>query len=153
MVAIQNQSGLTDSYGTIWMNTGNWTGVNFAATTSYKELIGLSTNYVLASPSKDFSMTTNGRLAYTGLNTRNFSVTGYLYQSTLSGSANVIALFKNGVQVPGSESYMNGSHDSYIQCAPVSLSTNDYLSIFLQVRSGAGATTLTQIYLNAQSVI
>ena len=61
----QNMLGTTTSYGRIWMNTGNWTGVSKAITSAGTEMGSLSTSFTLMSPSNDFSMTTDGRLKYT----------------------------------------------------------------------------------------
>lgn len=148
----QNQIGLEGSFGYIWMNTGNWTGTsNFAYTTSYKELTGLSTSFTLASPSQDFAMTTDGRLKYTGLTTKLFSVSAACYASLLSGAVGMsIQIRKNGSAITGCQAYYSHSSAS-IDDFQISLSTNDYLSVFVQVASNQTAPVL-QVNLGANSI-
>ena len=146
----QNQIGAKTSFGTIWMNTGNWTGVSFAYTTSYAELTSLGTNFTLMSPSNDFAMTTDGRLKYTGINTRNFNATASIMMTETSGNI-AIAVYKNGSLITGAETYVNRSLLA-IPSTIVSLSTNDYLSIFAK-RSASGTRRIYQIILSAESLI
>lgn len=123
------------------MNAGNWTGVTFAMTTSYQELASLSTSYQLASPSQDFSMTTDGRLKYTGATTKSFYVDAQFTSSPTGNFA--IQLYKNGVALTGSETYQVGSFRTIINRFPVDLSTNDYLSVYGKIASSASISLLT----------
>ena len=151
MTSIQNQCGLKQSFGTIWMNTGNWTGVNVAfSANTYKELASLGTNFTLMSPSNDFAMTTDGRLKYTGINTRNF-----LINSGVSHSRNTdtsIAIYKNGVLVTGAECITDICNSLTNEDVPVSLSTNDYVSVWLK-HSSTINTNIYSVILNAVSII
>lgn len=140
MIFTTNQIGLKASYGCISMNTGGWTGISFAFTTAYQELAGLATAYTLVSPSKDFAMTTDGRLKYTGTTTKTFNVDA---QFTTTSSANfAIQLYKNGVALSGSESYQAGSFRTLLSRFPIDLSVNDYLSIYGKISSSASASIL-----------
>lgn len=138
------------SYGYIWMNTGNWTGISFSALTTYSELSGLTTAYVLASPVQDFSMTTNGRLQYTGTANKTLLVSANVgFNAVSSGYA--IQLFKNGIALPGSENYQMAPTSLAIEDFPVTVATNDYVSVWLK-RSAAGTAPLTQITLSIGSI-
>jgi len=148
MAFIQNQIGLEKSYGYIYMNTGNFTGANFVFTTTLKEITGLSTSFTLASPSQDFAMTTDGRLKYTGLTTKLFSVSAALYVN--SGNKTELQVNKNGSAVTGSVARSNNSR-IFLDNFPVSMSTNDYLSVF--ARSLPGATSaITNVSLSAKFI-
>ena len=129
------------------MNTGNFTGASFVFTTSYKELTGLSTSFVLASPSQDFAMTTDGRLKYTGINAKIFSASASCYTASATNRL-TIKIYKNGSAITGATSYSN-NNKTFIDWYPVSLSTNDYLSVFAFT---APATTqaVTSISLSAK---
>lgn len=130
------------------MNTGNFTGANFVFTTTLKEITGLSTSFTLASPSQDFAMTTDGRLKYTGLTTKWFSVSAALYVN--SGNQTELQVNKNGSAVTGSTARSNNSR-IFLDNFPVSMSTNDYLSVF--ARSLPGATSaITNVSLSAKFI-
>lgn len=144
MAGTQNQIGRKPSYGYIWMNTGNWTGVSKALTTSYQELTSLGTNFVLASTPQDFAMTTDGRLKYTGIPTKRFSVNA----SASFSAATFIELYKNGVSLNDSESY--SAVYGRIPSFSVDLSANDYISIWAKVPSNTSVTFYT-ITLSAYS--
>jgi len=130
------------------MNTGNFTGANFVFTTTLKEITGLSTSFTLASPSQDFAMTTDGRLKYTGLTTKWFSVSAALYVN--SGNQTELRVYKNGSTVTGSFARSNNSR-TFLDNFPVNMSTNDYISIF--ARSIPGATSaITNVSLSAKFI-
>jgi hypothetical protein len=149
MTINQNQIGETTSYGTIWLNTGNWNGINFSLTTSYKEVSSLATSFSLASPSPDFAMTTDGRLKYTGIKTRNFLVKSFL--STDEGGNCSLAIYKNGSLVTGAEFYNKAVYFTSVG-TQVSLATNDYISIFLKYTSNANIL-IYQATLTAKSIL
>jgi len=126
------------------------TTVSFSMTASYKEFTGLSTSFTLASTAKDFAMTTDGRLKYTGANTKVFAIdAGYGVTPAVSGSM-AIAIYKNG-STTGFQSFSVGVNVPAICQAFVSLATNDYVSIF--VKSNTNQTiNLYGIYLSASSM-
>ena len=135
----QNQLGSKSSYGYAGMNSGDWNGTNnFSFATppgGFKEVAGLSIGFTLASPSPDFSMSTDGRLQYIGINTRVFLCSAACYANLLSGSVGmVIQIRKNGTAVTGAEFYSSIS-SSIIQDYPIPLATNDYISIFVATAS------------------
>jgi hypothetical protein len=144
MTVIQNQIGAKASYGTIWMNNANWTGANYSVTTSYTELTGLSTSFTLVSPSNDFTMTTDGRLKYTGTNNRSFNVVGYVGYGASGRMA--LGIFKNGSFIADSYSFTGATAMETL--VTVTLSTNDYLSLFVK-RFTATTVPFYQISLSA----
>lgn len=148
MAFLQNQIGLVDSEGYIYMINGGTT-VSFAMTASYKEFTGLSTSFTLASTAQDFAMTTDGRLKYTGIPDKLFAIdAGYGTPGVSSSMA--IAIYKNG-STTGFQSFSVGVNVPAICQAFVSLATNDYISIF--VKSDTNQTiNLYGIYLSANSV-
>lgn len=146
MAFIANQIGLQSSDGFITMNT-NATGVVFAFTTSYQELRSLGTNFVLASPAQNFDMVSDGRLRYIGISTKTFAFDVYYTQAT--GTNLALQLYKNGSPVAGSE-WFQGFTSGNIMKFPVSMVTNDYVSVWGK-RSSASNATIHQIILSAGS--
>lgn len=146
-MTIQNQIGNKASYGCIYMNTGNWTGVSFAFTTAYQEMTSLGTNFTLASPSSDFAMTTDGRLKYTGSPTKPFYVDA-LFQTGSNLGAFAIQVYLNGSSVTGADSYVSGGGIFIVSRAPVLLATDDYLSIFAK-KSNNLSIAILQLTLSA----
>ena len=145
----QNQIGAVAATGTIWMNTGNSTGISFLYTTSYKELSSLGTNFTLMSNAPYFTMTTDGRLKYTGKNTLNFVSNAVMLGSDTGNRA--IAIGKNGTIITGSDCY-NDRNTFICPNVLVSLSTNDYLSVFAK-RSTSSTSAIYQIILTAEALI
>ena len=144
----QNQTGIQASYGTIWMNTGNWTGATFSVTTSYTELTSLSTSFTLSSPANYFSMTTDGRLKYTGINNMQFNAVGYIGYGASGRMA--LGIFKNGSLVEESYSFVGADHVQVM--TNITLSTNDYLSLFVK-RFTANSVPFYQITLGVKTAI
>jgi hypothetical protein len=134
------------SYGYIWMNTGSWTGDTFSFTTAYQEMSSIGVNFTLLSPSFEFEMTTDGRLKYTGSTTKTFSVNA-TFSCSNSGSF-AMQIYKNGVALAGIEAYETGAQSLEISDAPVSLATNDYISIFLK-KSTVVNVDIIQLSLSA----
>lgn len=129
--------------GYIWMNTGNWTGVNFAFTTAYQELTSLGTNFSLAADSNNFAMTTDGRLKYTGAAIATMRVSASVILGNASGSFSA-KLYKNGVAIAGSEVYSGNRESPTILGFPVALvATNDYFSVWVKCSSSASQTILS----------
>ena len=145
----QNQLGTTISYGTIWMNTGNWTGHSKAIASGGTEMTSLGTNFTLMSPSNDFSMSTDGRLKYTGAKNKNFIASAFLAENTNTQIA--IFIYKNGSPLTGVSSAASSGNFLLVNKVPVSLVTNDYLSIFCKI-PGGNTVTITQINLSAESL-
>jgi len=148
MAFIQNQIGRLPSYGAIYMNTGNFSGVSFAFTTSYQELTSIGTNFTLASPAQDFAMSTDGRLKYTGIPSKRFLVDAVLNTSSLPDWT-ALQLYKNGSGLSDSISYAISSVK--IASFEVELATNDYLSLFTKTQNN-GSYTISNISLAANSV-
>lgn len=150
MAFIQNQIGRLPSFGTIWMNTGNFTGANFAFTTSYKEVTALSTSFTMTSPSQDFAMTTDGRLKYTGITNKLFSVSATLFAvNSTSPEWFSIQIYKNGS--PVSDAFVYTGIATRIAGFPISMSTNDYLSIFTKAQAAA-TNAIQTVILSATSI-
>lgn len=144
-------AGVTDSYGYIWMNTGNWTGVNFSFTTSYQELTSIGTNFTLLTGASNFAMTTDGRLKYTGAATATVIIHAEVIIAGGSGS-HAIQIYKNGSAITGAESYGgNNNQPTVIGLNVGSVATNDYFSIFAK-RSAASSSIIEHISLSARSV-
>lgn len=144
MTFFTNQIGRYPSYGYIWMNTANWTGVTFSMTTSYQELTALSTSFSLAPAAKDFVMTTDGRLKYTGIPTKTFAV-----DATLAvASSTFIKIYKNGSPLNDTENYtLTYCRVTYYL---VDLATNDYISLWVKGSTSA-SRSLFHISLSATS--
>lgn len=141
----------TKGSGYIWMNTGDWTGVNFAFTTAYKELASLGTNFTLTSGSTNFAMTTDGRLKYTGTPTVNVRVNSAVVLANGSGSY-ATQLYKNGVAIAGSEIYVpNNGTPVLIDFVVNSVATNDYFSIFIK-RSASSTQTIFNATLSVETI-
>lgn len=133
MSFIQNQIGLKGSGGSIYMNNAA-APITVSVTASYQELTSLSTSFSLATTSPDFAMTTDGRLKYTGIITKNFVVNATINISTASTGSSAMQIYKNG-SATGIECYESVIPSLSIQKAPVSLATNDYISIFFKASS------------------
>lgn len=151
MSFIQNQCGIKQSAGTIWMNTGNWTGVSVTlSSNTYKEMASLGTNFTLMPTVQDFAMSTDGRLKYTGIDTRNFIANASINAGNDSRFS--IAIYKNGSLITGAESYSNSTNAFINENVKVSLATNDYLSVWLQRLTGT-TVRVYQVTLGAISTI
>lgn len=148
---MQNQCGIKSSVGNIWMNTGSWTGASITlADNTYKEIGSLSTSFTLSSYSTDFAMTTDGRLKYTGIDTKLFSVTSFINFNNSARFSS--AIYKNGVLISDAQSYSNGSSVSINKKVEVYLSTDDYISLWLKRFSGTNITVY-EVILGAASKI
>ena len=149
MSITQNQTGIKTSYGAIWMSNA-YTGATFTITTSYTELKSLATAFAIFTPSNDFSMSTDGRLAYTGTNTRKFLASASIANS-LGFNSQAIAIAKNGTNITGAQSYAD-SGTLILNDIEVSLATNDYLSIFIKKITSSSTPSFYQINLTAEQV-
>ena len=151
----QNQCGIKTANGTIWMNTNNWTGKTYSITTSYTEMTSLGTNFTLMSPNVNFSMSTDGRLEYTGTDTLNFIANACINADTHAASK-AVAIYKNGSLITGAENYSTAFVTDYawpVISIPVSLSTNDYLSVWLKGSISSAALVIYQVSLSAKSIL
>lgn len=149
MSTTQNQSGLATSYGSIWMSNA-YTGATFTVTTSYTELRSLATSFTIFSPSQDFSMPADGRLRYTGTDTRSFLVSAMVSNSE-GFNSQAIAIAKSGTNITGAQSYGNSSI-LVLDNIYVSLATNNYLSIFIKKITSSSTPSFYQINLTAEQV-
>ena len=132
MTITQNQTGvLPSAYGTLYRNSGNYTGESFSFTTSYQELASFGTgSWTLATPVSNFIMSPDGRLKYVGAETRYFLAEAYFVTTNAGGNFS-IAIYKNGVLVSGAESWMSAASTISILPYPMgTLSTNDYISLY-----------------------
>ena len=151
----QNQCGIATAYGNIWMNTNNWTGKTYSLTTSYTEMTSLGTNFTLMTPNVDFAMSTDGRLKYTGTDTLNFIANACINGDTHSASK-AVAIYKNGSLITGAENYGTSISNDYsfpVVDVPVSLATNDYLSVWLKGSISSAALVIYQVSLSAKSIL
>lgn len=140
----QNQIGLSNSAGYISMNNGG-VGLNFNFTTSYQEMTSLGTNFVLAPLAEYFTMTTDGRLKYTGIKTQLFLFDALLQTAS---SSNAIQLYKNGSPLTGAESYINSASGINVMKFPTLMLTNDYISVYAK-RLAAATAGIFQVILSA----
>jgi len=145
MSFIQNQLGLVGSGGYIYMNNSG-TGVTFSITTSYQEVASLGTSFTLASTSPDFAMTTDGRLKYTGLRTKNFMANAVFCIGSNSVSSYAIQIYKNG-SATGLQLYATSISTLALTKIPVSLSTNDYISLYAK-RATNGTPSLSSVEIS-----
>lgn len=148
MSFIQNQLGLVGSGGYIYMNNSGTT-VSFSITTSYKEVASLGTSYTIASTSPDFAMTTDGRLKYTGIKTKNFMANAILCFGSNTAGSYGLQIYKNGSST-GLEMYSTSITTIALTKIPVSLSTNDYISLYAK-RSANSSILISSIELSITS--
>lgn len=149
MSFITNQIGFKSSGGYIHTAVDT-TGFAFSYTTSYQEFTAISgLPFSLASNAQDFAMTTDGRLKYTGIQTKTFMFDALL-QSTGGATATSIMLYKNGSPVTGSDVYITVSSGINICAFPVQMATNDYVSLWAKKQSNASGN-VNQIILSAGS--
>jgi len=110
----------------------------------------------LLSPATDFDMPQNGRLRYTGTTTKNFRVRQDI--SAQPGAAGVTmfsCFYKNGTYVGGDMKFY-GAVTTGSYCAGstyiISLSTDDYIEIWMTASSSSGDPGVTQLYLVAEEI-
>lgn len=141
----------TSSYGTIWMNSSSWAGTtSIAFTTSFQELASMSVSFSLVSPNSDFTMTTDGRLKYTGSATKICMVSAYFAINNAGNFA--IQIFKNANAIPGADAYSAGAQSAVITPCPVTFSTNDYISLWAKRSAGGVSPAITQVTISAWSI-
>lgn len=146
-----NSTDIGKSYGAIVMNPGVFSPANgFNHSGIYAEVAGLPTPFVLNSNTADFTMTTDGRLLYTGVDTKTFFCGAVVAMDGLFDSA--ISIYKNGNAIAGSEQfiYVNGSNS--ISNVEVTLSTNDHLSVYLKATI-VGTTDVYFAKVYAESIL
>lgn len=124
--------------------------LNFAFTTAYQEMSSIGTNFILASPAQNFSMTTDGRLKYTGVTESVFMFDAVFQLASPGGITTAIKLYKNDSPVAGSDSYQGAQSGTNIIKFPVEMVTDDYVSLWVK-RSSAGSSRVMQIILSAAS--
>lgn len=148
-MAFANQIGLQSSDGYIALSVGA-TGLPFTFTTSYQEMSGLGTSFVLSSPAQNFAMTTDGRLKYIGVKPDTFMFEALFQLLSAGVITTAIRLYKNGSPLAGSESYQGGQSGTQIIPFPVEMVTNDYVSLWVK-RSSSTTPSIAQIILSATS--
>ena len=140
----QNQLGLKYLFGRIYLESSSV--VATFGTTPF-ELSGLSTAFTLDSAgSSALVMTTDGRLKYTGTQTKTFRCSASA-GSNVSGYEFQTAIRKNGVSQSNAIAIGPAVGCPVVVDAYISLATNDYLSLF--VNYVTGSTGSYNIY-NAQ---
>lgn len=144
----QNMIGRLPSYGAIYL-VNTYTGIAVSYTTSYTELTGLPISFSIVSPVQDFAMTTDGRLKYTGIPTKLFAVSAVVPAQENGTNWISIKLYKNGSAVAGSDVYANSM--LRINNFEVSMSTNDYISVFLKAKASFSGR-LASMMLSATSI-
>lgn len=141
-----NNVGITNSreVSQYYMN-GNATATTVAATNTEYKAAGTTTSGSLTSK---FTNTDN-RATYTGSIERIFTVTATL--SITSGNNNQIGMYiaKNGTIIPESETYMttngSGRAEAAAVQAIVTLTTNDYIEIFVENATAVQDITVTDL--------
>lgn len=122
-----------------WQNNGTTTTMT---ANTFAKCNGTTTSVSLV----EFTMPANNRLTYTGTETIDAFVHGSIAGSLPSfGAAIGYVIFKNGVEVTPSRMYFTTSGANYLQCVSVntklSLSTNDYIELYVSSSTGAAVTT------------
>lgn len=141
-----NNVGITNSreVSQYYMN-GNATATTVLATNTEYKAAGTTTSGTLTSK---FTNTDN-RATYTGSIERIFSVTATM--SVTSGNNNQIGMYvaKNGVIIPESETYMTTNGSGRAEAASiqalVTLTTDDYIEIFVENATATNDITVTDL--------
>jgi len=138
----------SNSYARIWTGAASGNTLSFSITPV--EVRGLSTPFTLESSSKDFAMTTDGRLTYTGSDTKKFMC---WCTTSVNNSANgAVQLYKNGSPIAGAIARGTMYGNIGVAGTIVSLATNDYLSTFVNFLAGAASPTVFISQISVQSV-
>jgi hypothetical protein len=137
------------SYGHISL-LNNFTSYNRAINSTGVEISGYATPWVL-NVGINFTMTNDGQLKYIGTHTQTFILT---YQICVYTGSQIIGSItiakKNGVNIPGSGAWATistvANGNQYSNVCFVSLSTNDYVSIYHQSDPAVGVSPTVNIY-------
>ena len=100
-------------------------------------------------------MSTDGRLAYTGTKTITVIANACINADTHSPTK-AIAIYKNGSLITGAENYSGTVSNDYcwpIASVPVSLSTNDYLSVWHKASAASAGEIIYQVSLSAKQIL
>jgi hypothetical protein len=143
------------SYGHISL-LNNFVSYTKFVTTSGREISGFFTHWVL-NTGVDFSMTTDGKLKYTGTTTKKFIIAHQIctFNANVSNSS-LSEIRKNGTVITYTRSWAQattltiGSH--YTNVSYVSLSTNDFISIYLKTQTSSSSIVITGGNLIALSI-
>lgn len=140
-VGIQNSA----SFGHYYM-LGNTTQTIISSTSVAYKVLGTTTN----DPLTQRFAHSNNRLTYIGAITRTFKVNVYVTLTSNNNQLLSIYVAKNGTIVSTSESRVtmsgNGDREAIPCQAAVSLSTNDYIEVF--VRNNTSVFNITATYLS-----
>lgn len=140
----------TRSYGRISTGISAVSGNSLTFGTSPTEVTGIPVPFTLDTLSTaDFKMhATNGRLQYIGAETKTFICSATI--STTNAGAGVLQIYKNGVSAAIGRGLLSGL------CAPtgvaISLSTNDFLSLYVNFISGSAAPSIYTAQLCVESL-
>ena len=146
---IEISNDLASIYGVVYMQ-GNATATVIASTSTPVKVAGTWTSEITSS----FTATTGGRLTYTGTETQVVRIDCALTLSPVSGSNQHISVYiaKNGSVVTGSrqEAHISsGANMNMSICWQSSLTTNDYIEVFVQNSTATNNITVSRVVLSA----
>lgn len=146
---IQISNDLASIYGVVYMQ-GNATATVIASISIPVKVAGTWTTDILSS----FTATTGGRLTYTGTETQVVRIDCALTLSPVSGANQHISAYiaKNGSVVTGSRqmSHISSGDDMNMSiCWQSSLTTNDYIEVFVQNSTATNNITVSRVVLSA----
>lgn len=140
MAGTQNQIGLASAYGNAYTP-----GTTLTVTSTPQELKSGANAWVLDGNSVGFSLSSDGRLTYTGNKTRWFMASGWIITG-ISSVTLTVTLRKNGsISTNAGSSMGNSGSGLYMgpQLSIFQLATNDYLSLFVSEASGSNSSSIS----------
>ena len=132
-------------HGFVSMNSNVWTGRTFSFTSSFSELIPIVASYTSVLTS-NFTNPLHARLTYTGTPSKKFVINANV--SIAASDKFAIAIAINGTTQAASESYMNSAAGVVIAGLPVTLVTNDVISVYA-LRDGSASKDVLTYSLSA----
>lgn len=145
-----NVGWVAKSYGRIYTGISAGSGNSLTFGASPTEITGTPVAFTLDTLStSDFTMTTDGRLKYTGSKTKTFRCSASF--SCTNAAAGVLQIYKGGVAV--TNAIGRGLLSQVVVLGTeISLSTNDYLSLFVNFISGTAAPSIYTAQLSVSSL-
>mgnify|MGYP006276772953 CR=1 FL=1 len=145
---VEIESDLATIYGQVYMQ-GNSTATTIASTATPVLVAGTWT----VDLSGNFTGTTGGRLTYTGTGTQVLRVSAALSLDPASGSNQHISIYiaKNGSTIAGSRQEAHISHGADMNMSTtwqLSLTTNDYIEVFVQNSTATNNITVSRAILS-----
>lgn len=138
----------------------NYPQVNCAVANTYYEIANATENSGGASRPwvtdyntiSNFAMTPDGRFTYTGLTSKTFYVTFYI--CIRLNTIFSVAVRKNGVDVPGNFAFSGNASGTTanITGCPMTLSTNDYISAWVNLPLSASQAIMSSAIINIRAV-